>query len=329
MIEARMHGGADDQGPADFDFSTNSNGCGPCPMVLQALADADPTRYPDPRYVALRLRLADLHGVAPERVLLAASASEFIFRVTAWVARRGGRRVWLPAHGYGDYRSAARAWGLSESAQAPDLVWACDPSSPLGQSPEAPPAGAQSVLDLAYAPLRLQGAPFWSDAAQDRFWRLYSPNKALGMTGVRAAYVLAPPHAELETRELESLAPSWLLGAHAVALLAQWCEPQVHQWLAGTLDTLRFWKRAQQALCANLGWAVEPSQANFFVAQVAPSSVDLAGWLLALRAHGVKLREAASFGLPGCVRLAVLTPRAQAALFNAVQQCGQPSKCCS
>ena len=82
---ARVHGGTDALGAARFDFSTNSNACGPCPHALAAVQATDPTRYPDADYTVLRQRLADLHGVARWRIVLAGSASEFIFRLTAWV----------------------------------------------------------------------------------------------------------------------------------------------------------------------------------------------------------------------------------------------------
>ena len=43
-----LHGGPDAAGIPVFDFSTNSNACGPCPEALHAVQVADATRYPDP-----------------------------------------------------------------------------------------------------------------------------------------------------------------------------------------------------------------------------------------------------------------------------------------
>ena len=85
-----MHGGPDALGVPLHDFSTNSNACGPCPLALAAVQAADASRYPDASYTALRAALADWHGVAPGRLLPAGSASEFIFRISAWVGRRAG-----------------------------------------------------------------------------------------------------------------------------------------------------------------------------------------------------------------------------------------------
>ena len=69
------HGGPDALGVPRWDFSTNANACGPCPMALAALQQADARHYPDPAYTHLRERLAAFHGVARQRMVLAASAS--------------------------------------------------------------------------------------------------------------------------------------------------------------------------------------------------------------------------------------------------------------
>ncbi|PIY29672.1 MAG: aminotransferase [Comamonadaceae bacterium CG_4_10_14_3_um_filter_60_42] len=356
MSADRTHGGCDALGAPQHDFSTNSNACSPCPVALAAVQAAAVTQYPDPAYTALSERLAALHGVASERVLLAASASEFIFRISAWARQHGVRRVQLPAHHYGDYARAALAWGLqpviSRAGVAPveadsdALHWTCEPSSPLGQAHVGWPAWLTQpasdagdatelikatglvVLDAAYAPLRLSGKPSLREAQLDQVWQLFTPNKALGLTGVRAAYVIAPSIEKTRARgqidaikSLNLLAPSWLLGAHGVALLQAWVTPAVQAWLLACLPTLRDWKARQIDMLQNLGWTCLPSEANFFCARP-PQPLDLA----ALRnAHGIKLRDCASFGLPGWLRLGVLGPQAQAALAQALAHLGQPN----
>ena len=306
----RIHGGPDALGVPRFDFSTNSNACGPCPIALAAVQQADVRHYPDASYSQLRQQLAAFHGVDASRVLLAGSASEFIFRVTAAVAQQGGRHVSLPPHSYGDYAQAAQAWGLGQSAtpDSADLVWACEPSSPLGAAhttwphwrinagvnqrgrvaavaPEAPERLAPLVLDCAYEPLRLQGASSLTPAQRDRVWQLWTPNKALGLTGVRAAYAIAPPGAPALVAALERLCPSWPVGAHGVAMLQAWVQPGVQAWLAHSLHTLRDWKARQITLLQTLGWHCLPSDANFFCAR--PPAMDA---LVPLRLAGIKLR---------------------------------------
>jgi histidinol-phosphate aminotransferase len=109
---------------------------------------------------------------------------------------------------------------------------------------------------------------------------------------------------------MNQLCPSWPIGAHGVAMLQAWTQPDVQAWLASSLETLRGWKAQQVALCAALGWTVLPSHANFFVCRWDHGSSALAY----LRTRGVKLRDCTSFGLPGHVRLSVQADAAQDAL---------------
>ena len=333
MQDYLMHGGPDALGSPVWDFSTNANACGPSPDAMAMLAAVDARLYPDPSYAKLRQQLAQRHGVAAGRVLLAGSASEFIFRLTGWVQRQGVVQVVLPEHSYGDYARAALACGMgigSYGAQGDvhdsdnkltnkSLIWCCDPTSPLGQRDRtwtsAEPQ-AIVVLDMAYAPLSLVTNICADAAALDKVWQLWTPNKALGLTGLRAAYAIAPVGSELETAQLNALCPSWPVGSHGVAMLAAWVSPSVQSWLAASLVTLQTWKLRQITLCESLGWICLPSTANFFVARpripLAPTKLQ------ALRLQGVKLRDCASFGLPGHLRLSVQSPLAQDALVQAL-----------
>lgn len=322
MTATLDHGGPDALGVPVHDFSTNANAAGPCPDALKAVAAADPTRYPDPGGVRVRQALADFHGVDAARVLLLASASEGIQRFSAWAARTPGARVWLPPTHYADCARAAAASGLprTEDTRAARLVWACEPSTPFGQAEAGLLERVQDlasqqalVLDRAYEPLRLDGAPTLGGPLLDQVWQLLSPNKALGLTGVRGAYAIAPVGAQYGVRALEAMGPSWPLGAHAEAMLLCWTTPAVQRWLQASLERLREWRDRQQRVCEALGWSVRPGDANFMTAHTGAASMGLR--VAALRRdHGVKLRDCASFGLPGTWRLGVLPPASQDAL---------------
>ena len=323
--QPRIHGGPDALGVPLYDFSSNSNACGPCPAALAAVQNADATRYPDASYTDLRAQLASFHAVDERRILLAVSASEFIFRVTAMVAQHGGKAVRLPPHSYGDYAAAAAAHQLVSSAVPAhaDLVWACEPSSPLGQADDSfagqsDAAKAWRVLDRAYEPLRLSGSPSLTAEQSCRVWQIWTPNKALGLTGVRAAYVIAPDAAQAEVNALQQLCPSWPVGAHGVAMLQAWIKPEVQAWLADSLGVLRDWKIRQLAVVELLGWHCLPGDANFFSAKpgLQPGQ-SLPLLLAALRSQGIKLRDTTSFGLPGYVRVSVQPPDVQDALLQA------------
>lgn len=371
---SHQHGGTDGLGLAPWDFSTNSNAYGPCPAALAQVRQTDASHYPDPHYHVLREALADWHGVARERVLLGASSSELIHRIHLWARLQGIATVCIPQPAYGDYAQQAQAMGLqvrwrslqTGGAHAPTsagdvtddggLHWACSPSSPLGwpdpilphwqQAGAAAQAGAlRRFLDAAYAPLALTqpGEPptDWLASARQRpYWQLFSPNKSLGLTGVRAAYAIAPPLTAANApawkamqQALLALAPSWPIGAHGVALLHAWTDRGIQAWLAQTRLQLAQLKQRQIALCTSLGWQVLPgSQTPYFAArplphvwqayvqgQIRPEQAQalFAQALAHLRQAGVKLRDTASMGLPLHVRVSAQLPAAQEALAHA------------
>ena len=333
----RMHGGTDADGVPRWDFSTCSNAAGPCPEALAAVQGADPTRYPDPAATAARRALADLHEVEPWRVLPAASASEFIQRITAVTGRLWPGAVAVPRHAYGDNAAAARAWGrdviIEGSSEGGSerggdegseggpvtLAWLADPSSPLGQD-GAPPAhlgSSPTVLDAVYAPLRLLGSSAWPAEALDAVFVLHSPNKALGLTGLRGAYAVAPRHATWDVeaccRALQAAAPSWPLSAHADVLLRSWSTAAAQAWVAGSRATLAGWKADLQRRLAARGFELRPSSTPYFL--IRPPQAPA---MSRLRAQGVAVRDAASFGLPGWWRVSAQPPEAQDALMDAL-----------
>ena len=377
-----MHGGPDALGAAVHDFSTNANAAGPCPLVLARLQALMVDTYPDPCHDRLVAELAAWHGVDRRQIVIGASASELIGRLTAALVSLHGRQlpVFVPAHAYGDYARAATAWGLAcsvwdgqggpASTKAPTggaadrypdgvsgadgmtpshdntrraalrpppreqqenesgarLFWACEPASPLGGLQPGLAALADNrrpddliVVDRVYAPLQLQAQSSLPAARWAQLWQIHSPNKALGLTGIRGAWLLAPadaPEALLE--RLHGLAPSWPLGSHASQMLHDWLTPAVQDWVAGTLPLLRDWKQGLVDGLRQRGWQVRDSLANFFCARPPAAPGPLAGLLARLRQRDIKLRDAASFGLNGEVRLGVRRPQDQEVLWHAL-----------
>ncbi len=313
MTSPRLHAehGGPDGGPmAAHDFSTNASPLGPPPRLMAAVQAADRHRYPDPSYRALRERLGDA-----ERVLPTAGGAEGIRRLTLAAMLDGRREVWVPQPGFGDYALAAHALGLAVKPYAsptdihptaPALVWICEPCNPTGASTTAWPAlEALVVVDRAYEPLRLQGdAPALPPGA----WQLVCPNKALGLTGVRAGYLVAPATDAVWAHAL-SLAPSWVLSSEGVALLMHWRDDDTQAWLADARVQLRAWTQAQRAMLAQLDWHQAPTVTNFWLAR--PPRADMTP---RLRERGIRVRDAASFGLPGWVRVSTQPPASQDAL---------------
>ncbi|ASM79104.1 aminotransferase (plasmid) [Vitreoscilla filiformis] len=346
------HGGPDAAGPVRFDFSTNANPL-PAPEELwQVLRQVNRCCYPEPSYRALRACLGAWSGVGAERIVPTAGSSEAIRRLSLAAHLQGWREVWVPEPGYADYRVAAQmlglrvhAWRTPEQLMAglrshpgPALVWITEPASPTGGTlpPELWPlllarahaGGAHVVLDRAYEPLRLYGHdPVPPDVAQ-QCWQMLSPNKALGLTGIRAGWLVVPEHLPmLMGEQVRALAPSWVLSAEGVGLLQTWCEPSLQQWLSECRTTLRQWRQAQRDQLAQLGWMQEDedSVTPFWLARPMEAVLDWTERQAQLRQASIKLRDARSFGLPGWVRISTQSPTTVAALRDAWRAAARPS----
>lgn len=346
----RVHGGgAQYTRRIAHDFSTNTNTLGPCPHTVTALQQVSAHQlhsYPDPHYHQLCEQLAQWHGVAHERIVIAASGSEAITRITqafAHLAQERGEasHVQIPKHAYGDYAHHARLHQLAvhsdEHSDAQDLTlrWFAYPSSPLGQCPaQLPTLGAQhiGVLDCAYAPLQISGRRIVPSATTppstphklDHWWQLWTPNKALGMCGMRAAYLIAPKNGAHHVRLMHLLnacAPSWPLGAHGVALLQSWATDTTQDWINDSLEKLAVWKRAQQDALNQLGWTSLYSSTSFFCA-IAPSGLRMPHIQQRLLDAGIVVRDCTSFGLRDTMRINVTPPSVFTQLRSALHTIG-------
>ncbi|MDH0863535.1 aminotransferase class I/II-fold pyridoxal phosphate-dependent enzyme [Mitsuaria sp. GD03876] len=338
------HGGTDAGLPVRHDFSTNAHPLGPPPAALDAVLRADRLRYPDPAYTALRARLGAWHGVEADRVLPASGGSEAIRRLTLAAMLSGVTRVCVPRPGFGDYAAAAHALGLqvtgyedafqlADALTLPSLVWVCDPNNPTGGSFDQAEwtavalalgqSGSQLVVDQAYGAMRLAGGCALPRPIADGAWRLVCPNKAFGLTGVRGAYLIGPRDGLWIDRVAE-LAPSWVLAAEGQALLEAWTTPSIRDELDASLPLLREWRGRQWDRMAAMGFdQIDGGVANFWLAALpAPWQSTPEPLLEGLRALGIKLRDATSFGLPGLVRVSVQAPDAVDALEAAMRTFG-------
>lgn len=363
MIPASiLHGGPDHGPPIVWDVSTNANAVPPPPHLLAQLAQADRSRYPDPGYTALRLRLAAAQlgradQASADRIIPTAGSSEGIRRLSLAAKLCGVRQVWVPQPAYADYALAAQALGLhvmpvdepmawldlqamTPADAPPSLLWLCEPCNPTGGSlPAAFWARLAQVLcsrtseqwpslmvalDRAYEPLRLDGHDPVPASLAAQCWQLWSPNKALGLTGVRAGWITAPDAvagdlAERVRRHVQALAPSWVLSAEGVTLLMHWHDEATQAWLRASLAELQGWRRELRQGLADRAWLLAPSVTLFVLAQAPrPLQPHLPSMHAQLRQQGIKWRDGHSFGLPGHIRLRAHCPQAQAAFFAAL-----------
>lgn len=315
-----IHGGTDEGPEPLYDFSTNANALGPNPVALAYLRRADPSRYPDPLYRRLRRALAEAHGVSPEQVAVGTGTSELIHRLARWTYLRGPILLLPPP---------------SASTPGPPGPWIC----PSGRR-KAPRPSWSSFPKFPRLPLRAQqphggGLPLPGGGGQARrgrpgpgprllrphgippplpqtAFRLYSPNKAHGLTGVRAGYLLAP----LDLTHFQNLAPSWPLSVYGEAFLHAHLDPEARAWLEGSKRELFRLRGLLAEGLRRLGLEVRESPANFLMVRVGRAT-EVAK---ALRERGIRVRDCTSFGLPEWLRLSAQREEAIRALLLALEE---------
>ena len=228
---------------------------------------------------------------------------------------------------FGEYALAAGAMGQEvQKARDPAaflrllpgaaLAFLCVPNNPTGEvlddtflhraASVAARSGTVLALDLAYLPLSEVTV-----VLPDSALLLFSPNKAHGLTGIRAGYARVPDPALAEA--LCQRAPSWILGAEGVAFLRASLSPEARAWLSSTLPRLHAWRRSLARGLADLGYAVLEGKANFLMARLGRVAT------VRLRGAGIRVRPLGDKGLPEWARLSALGPAAQRALFRVLR----------
>jgi len=225
-------------------------------------------RYPDPRPATAALARA--MGVDQSRLLLTNGGAEAI----ALVAAHLGGRVVEP-----EFSLHPRGGGPR---------WRSNPHNPTGLL-----AGADEqadVWDEAFYPLATGQWTRGDDAVV-----VGSLTKLFGLPGLRVGYVLVPAHRVSVVDACRERQPEWSVNALAACALPELLElAELASWAASV-------RRLRDRLVSVLhdhGLRPRPSDANWVL-------VDALGLRDRLAPHGVLVRDCASFGMPGTMRIAV------------------------
>nr|WP_290665714.1 histidinol-phosphate transaminase [Ardenticatena sp.] len=321
-----------------LDFSSNINPFGPPEALVKALRNRLSAsllaRYPDRECLAVRERLAALHGLSPAQILVGNGSADLIALLMQTVAR--GKRVAVLAPTFGEYAHAAALAGATVhlvprpgwqhhpdgtfarapsdtiadcaarlAALAPDIVVLCNPNNPTGDllTPDAlarlrhAAPSALWVFDAAYEPFcDALAQPATPDA---HTIVLHSLTKDFALAGIRLGYLLAPP--DIVAR-LYAAQPPWNVNALAQqsALLAL----EMLDWRTQTIAALLVERRRVEKGLRVQGWMPYPTTTNFLLLPVG-NGTHMRRRLLT---HGILVRDATSFGLPHCIRIAVRRP---------------------
>jgi len=343
--EPDRHGGIDPSelaawgiDPATIiDFSVNSNPYGPSPTVATALAGVTLDRYPDPEASALRGVLAAHHAVGAEQIVAGNGSIELIWLVALAVVRPGDR-VLVVGPTFGEYRRVAGLMGgaVAEVRAAEEdsfavpvvevtralaaekcrLLFLCNPNNPTGVHLPLAQIGCWAaehphtlfVIDEAYLEFA-QKQESSQALGRENVLVVRSLTKAYGLAGLRLGYGLGSPGM---IDGLRRVRPPWSVNGFAqaggVAALSD--QSHLQRTLAATHESQG--ELVEQLRAAGL--PPLPTAVNYFLLPVGDGAA-LRRWLLL---RGLLVRECASFGLPGFVRIATRRPEENGQLIEAL-----------
>ena len=318
---AAAHGGA---GETRIDLSASLNPLGAHPSALEAARRCELGRYPEPDAHQLIVAAARRHGLDQDCIVPTPGASWGLWLCA--VALLGpGDRCHAIGPCFGENRRSAeiagarfeefRAWppepdavgrGLESAVAArPAMLLVANPSNPAGQAVpgsdlrrlcERHPATC-FVVDEAFAAFAPAGTSLLDGGAPPpNAVVVRSLTKELAMPGLRMGYLVG--NAELGAR-LTGVMPAWPLSAPAIAAAVAGLADQGHVEAGAALGRNGVLDLAGALVAA--GATPFPSDANYLLAR-APDGVSR------LRRRGIAVRDCASFGLPGHIRLAAPRP---------------------
>jgi histidinol-phosphate aminotransferase len=309
-------------------LASNENPRGSSPRAKAAARQAleEAALYPDGGVVALRARLAERHGLAPEQFVVGNGSNELIellghaflnscdevvmgkpaFIVYKLVTSLfGARPVEVPLVAY-RHDLAAMAAAVSPRTK---LVFLASPNNPTGTTNAASeilafaralPEHVILVVDEAYAE--------YVDAAPDlrpllaegrKVVGLRTFSKIFGLASLRIGYAYGPP--ELMALLQRVRQP---FNVNAVAQAAARASLDDGEWVEQCRAENQAGLARLAAGFAELGREFVPSEANFVLVHVG----DGAGVFAALQQRGVIVRPVAPYGLPEWIRVTVGTP---------------------
>jgi histidinol-phosphate/aromatic aminotransferase/cobyric acid decarboxylase-like protein len=263
--------------PGDIlDLSASLNPVAPDPAGVVARHLDAVGRYPDP--APATAALASAMGVAPARLLLTNGGAEAIALVAAEMPAG-----WVEEPDFSLYRRHLRVVDPAAGR------WRSNPHNPTGLL--AGTHDTAAVWDEAFWPL---ATGTWTRGdANHRSVVVGSLTKLLACPGLRIGYVLCPTD-DLAGR-LSARQPRWALNGLAAAALPELLAAvDLGAWAAAT-------SRLRDQLAAVLraaGYQPRPSHASWLLVE-APGLRDQ------LAARAILVRDCASFGWPGTVRIAV------------------------
>ena len=294
------------------------------------------TNYPEPTPTRLEKRIAEAIGVAPQNVMATNGATEAIYLV-AQAFRDETSAIVQPT--FAEYADACRinghrirnvssldeAFAQNGHAEAPKLVWLCNPNNPTGEVTDSNKIEELArrhnetifMVDESY--LNYSGKRLVSLRQTSRLPNrlgLFSMTKDFGIPGLRLGYLTG---SDTLLQRIKKLRMPWAVNQLAI---------EAGLYLLDHKDDYRFdaaalWREARRVgeKLQKIGIDVRPTDCNILLCRLPIGDAhSLKEWLA--RERGMLIRDASNFeGLGhGHFRIAVQSAAENDKLVSALQE---------
>src|SRR5215468_109821 len=342
-----------DQSTGLIKLNANESVYGPSPKALAAMRQAleDCHLYPDNDSPALRERLAQKHGVAPDQIVVG-NGTTALLGVIARTLLQSGLNAVTSACSFISYPAVTetacarlvevpllrRGYDLAGILNAVDtntrIVFVANPNNPTGSFLDAAaidrflsqvPQHVVVVLDEAYFDYaqyfaQERGARYSHALDYVRANRnvvvLRTFSKAHGLAGARVGYATGPAELIAYVAQLQEVFALSTL-AQAAALAAMDDKQHVQKAVRNNATQAAWMEQKLKAL----GYNILPTWTNFIAIEVGEDSRAFAQ---RLRTRGVLVRPLSAWGAPTSIRVTLGTPEQNQFFMEALASETQP-----
>lgn len=288
--------------------------------------------YPDPNSRVLTEKIATLHNVAPDNVLVTNGSSE-AFYLIAQLFAKSSSLIAIPS--FAEYTDAAKAFDHQlifsrldsldyNSKIEQNLVWLANPNNPDGRIIPSENISflasnnknIRIIVDFAYSFLHKEIKTNFINQGIDNVISVHSMTKSFAIPGIRLGYIIADKNI---IKEINSFRVPWAVSSVAINA-GEFILDNYDNLLPDVKRLIKECKDMQLQMNKIQYLDVVYSDCNFFITKMLKgSSSDLKEFLL--KKHGLLIRDASNFnGLDNTFfRLSVQSKDDNERLINAIK----------
>ncbi|HJJ48822.1 MAG TPA: histidinol-phosphate transaminase [Methanocorpusculum sp.] len=285
------------------------------PNVDCTFSIEDLRNYPDDTYTCLKEKISSIFHRSPAEICVGNGSGELI-RAYCTVIPGTTCRIDTPT--FGEYSLAAQLAGKQIiSSQKADIRFLCNPNNPTGtlltrnEVIQILEEENELFVDEAFMMLAKQNESV-SDIRDSNLFVLRSLTKSFSVPGIRFGFGFGPKDL---IEKIETARTPWSVNSfaekYALAALDHFSELE-HTREKITRERERLTKKLHE-----INLTCFESHVNYLTIHLPKPADEITGKLLK---KGILVRDCTSFGLPDCIRIAVMTPEINNRVTDAITE---------